>query len=175
MIYVLSNYQNVWNILDVDSCLKYVNSWYRHKTNLESKAIEQKKMVICNKKAFLLFVCFFCMSALTSYFCLFSFSPRSNFSASSCIIHCQSSLAFSLREPIRSFVSGHSPHHQLIWLWWLTSVYLQTGDRRWVSSFCLTGSSSSSLSPSVSSPPCGPHPARQDWWCLIHFYLVLLQ
>lgn len=47
------------------------------------------------------------MSALTSYFCLFSFSLRSNFSASSCIIHCQSSLAFSLREPIRSFVRGH--------------------------------------------------------------------
>lgn len=82
------------------------------------KAIEQKKMVVCNKKSNVqnsywqwfksaILLGFFCMSALTSYFCLFSFSPRSNFSASSCIIHCQSSLAFSLREPIRSFVSGH--------------------------------------------------------------------
>lgn len=35
-------------------------------------------------------------AVLTSYFCLFSFSVRSNFSASSCIIHCQSSVAFSL-------------------------------------------------------------------------------
>lgn len=34
--------------------------------------------------------------ALTSYFCLFSFSLRSNFSASSVISHCHSSPAFSL-------------------------------------------------------------------------------
>lgn len=34
--------------------------------------------------------------ALTSYFCLFSFSLRSNFSASSVSSHCHSSLAFSL-------------------------------------------------------------------------------
>lgn len=34
--------------------------------------------------------------ALTSYFCLFNFSLRSNFSASSVISHCHSSLAFSL-------------------------------------------------------------------------------
>lgn len=38
--------------------------------------------------------------ALTSYFCLLSFSLRSNFSASSSIIHCHSSLAFSLRNQV---------------------------------------------------------------------------
>lgn len=58
---------------------------------------------------------------------------------------------------------------------WLTSVYLQTGDRCWVASSSPPGSSSSSLSPSVSSPPCGPRPARQDRRCLIHFNLVLLR
>lgn len=108
-------------------------------------------------------------STLTSYFCLFSFSPRSNFSASSCIIHCQSSLAFSLRQPIRSFVSGQ----RLRELWWdhvqrwLTSVYLQTDDRCWLASSYPPGSSSSSLSPSVSSPLCDPRPARHKWWRLI--------
>lgn len=34
---------------------------------------------------------------LTSYFCLLSFSPRSNFSASSDISHCHISSAFSLQ------------------------------------------------------------------------------
>lgn len=37
-----------------------------------------------------------CVGWLTSYFCLLSFSLRSNFSASSPISHCHSSLAFSL-------------------------------------------------------------------------------
>lgn len=112
-------------------------------------------------------------STLTSYFCLFSFSPRSNFSASSCIIHCQSSLAFSLREPIRSFVSG-----RLRELWWdhaqrwHTSVYLQTDDRCWLASSYPPGSSSSSLSPSVSSPLCDPRPARHKWRCLIQWALI---
>lgn len=118
-------------------------------------------------------LCFLCCcvklitSTLTSYFCLFSFSLRSNFSASSCIIHCQSSLAFSLREPIRSFVSGRL-HNTGWWKqWWdhvqrwLTSVYLQTDDRCWVASSYPPGSSSSSLFPSVSSPLCGPRPARE--------------
>ncbi len=77
------------------------------------------------------------MSALTSYFCLFSFSLRSNFSASSCIIHCQSSLAFSLREPIRSFVSGHS--HTTSWpdcddL--LQFIFRQMIDVEWLPSVC---------------------------------------
>lgn len=43
---------------------------------------------------------FFFLSAerrLTSYFCLLSFSPRSNFSASSDISHCHISSAFSLQ------------------------------------------------------------------------------
>lgn len=37
---------------------------------------------------------------LTSYFCLLSVSLRSNFSASSSIIHCHNSLAFSLRNQV---------------------------------------------------------------------------
>lgn len=44
---------------------------------------------------------------LTSYFCLFSFSLRSNFSASSPISHCHSSLAFSLERSRES----------LQWVW----------------------------------------------------------
>lgn len=104
------------------------------------KAIEQKKMVVCNKKSNVqnsywqwfksaILLGFFCMSALTSYFCLFSFSPRSNFSASSCIIHCQSSLAFSLREPIRSFVSGH--FHTTSWSDCDEITYFSLSSDRW--------------------------------------------
>lgn len=101
--------------------------------------------------------------ARTSYFCLLSFSLRSNFSASSSIIHCHSSLAFSLWNKVTRSDIGHFQNlirelseslfvPEEVRGRWLTSIYPQTDGQCWVASSFQPGSFSSSLSQSVSLP-----------------------
>lgn len=121
--------------------------------------------------------------ALTSYFCLLSFSQRSNFSASSSIIHCHSSLAFSLWNQ-----ATHSDIRHFLNLIWelnmppseslhvpervrgqrLTSIYPQTDGRCWVASFFQPGSFSSSPSQSVSLPLYDPPSVRKKCQNKLH-------
>lgn len=93
---------------------------------------------------------------LTSYFCLLSFSLRSNFSASSPISHCHNSLAFSLNT-IQAEVKMPSLsvtfEDESSWnpaRWCHTSVCPHSGDQQWEPSCGQPGSSSSSPSQFVS-------------------------
>ncbi len=141
------------------------------KNNLESKVIEQKKMVICNHKSNLQFFLY-----VSTYVIFLSLQFLAEVELLGLQLHhplpeLTGLLSERTNQKLRQWPL---PHHQLTWLWWLTSVYLQTDDRRWVASFCLPGSSSSSLSPSVSSPPLRPSPCKKKidsvwfiftWYC----------